>query len=72
MYVAAQEEADAISKVIQSMALFRYGVGRASDRFERPYTSYIALAAGGSNALVAAMMAPEVGSGDWVIIPVHT
>jgi hypothetical protein len=60
MYLAAQEEADAISKVIPSMALSRFEVGSASDRFERPNTS-ITRAASGSNALVPVMMAPEVG-----------
>ena len=77
MYIAGQEEIDAIAKVVRSMALFRYGVGNECDRFEARYAAYLgtthfALAASGSNALAAAMTAAGLGPGDEVIIPAHT
>ena len=77
MYVAGQEEIDAIARVIRSGALFRYGVGGECDRFEERYARYLgckhfALAASGSNALAAAMIGVGLGPGDEVIIPAHT
>jgi dTDP-4-amino-4,6-dideoxygalactose transaminase len=77
MYTVGQEEIDAITKVIQSGALFRYGIGSECDRFEQRYAKYLgskhfALAASGSNALVAAMIGLGLGPGDEVIIPAHT
>ncbi len=41
MYVAGQEEIDAIARVIRSGALFRYGVGGECDRFEERYARYL-------------------------------
>ncbi len=77
MYTVGEEEIDAIAKVIRSKALFRYGVGLECDRFEQRYASYLgvkhfALAASGSNALLAAMIAVGIGPGDEVLIPSHT
>src|SRR5687768_537162 len=77
MYVAGQEEIDAIARVIRSQALFRYGIGDECDRFEQRYARYLgakhfALAASGSNALAAAMIAVGLGPGDEVLIPAHT
>lgn len=77
MYVAGQEEIDAIAKVIRSGALFRYGVGGECDRFEQRYADYLgvkhfALCASGSNALAAALIGVGIGPGDEVIIPAHT
>jgi dTDP-4-amino-4,6-dideoxygalactose transaminase len=77
MYVAGKEEIDAIAKVIASNALFRYGMGGECDRFEARYAKYLAckhfaLAASGSNALAAAMIAAGLGPGDEVLIPAHT
>ena len=77
MYVVGQEEIDAITRVIKSGALFRYGVGSECDRFEERYARYLgckyfALAASGSNALVAAMIGVGLGPGDEVLIPAHT
>ena len=77
MYTVGQEEIDALTKVIQSGALFRYGVGSECDRFEERYAKYLgaghfALAASGSNALVAAMIGLGLGPGDEVLIPAHT
>ncbi len=77
MYLVGEEEIAAIAKVIRSGALFRYGVGGECDRFERRYADYLgvkhfALAASGSNALAAAMIAIGLGPGDEVIIPAHT
>lgn len=77
MYVAGQEEIDALARVIRANALFRYGVGNECERFEARYAKHLgvkhfALAASGSNALVAAMAAVGLGPGDEVIIPAHT
>jgi dTDP-4-amino-4,6-dideoxygalactose transaminase len=77
MYVVGQEEIDALARVIRANALFRYGVGNECERFEARYAKHLgvkhfALAASGSNALVAAMVAVGLGPGDEVIIPAHT
>ena len=77
MYLVGQEEIDAVTEVLRSGALFRYGVGGECDRFERRYAEYLgvkhfALAASGSNALAAAMLGVGIGPGDEVIIPAHT
>ncbi len=77
MYTVGQEEIDAVANVIRSGALFRYGVGSECDRFEARYAKYLgsrhfALAASGSNALVAAMIGLGLGPGDEVLIPAHT
>jgi dTDP-4-amino-4,6-dideoxygalactose transaminase len=77
VYLVGQEEIDALARVIHSNALFRYGVGGECDRFEARYAKHLgvkhfALAASGSNALVAAMTAVGLGPGDEVIIPAHT
>src|SRR6202030_4359028 len=77
MYLAGQEEIDAVARVIRSHALFRYGADSECDRFETRYAEYLgvkhfALAASGSNALAAAMVAAGLGPGDEVIIPAHT
>ncbi|MEO8669308.1 MAG: DegT/DnrJ/EryC1/StrS family aminotransferase [Bauldia sp.] len=77
MYAVGQEEIDALTRVIRSGALFRYGIGKECDRFEERYAKYLgckhfALAASGSNALAAAMIGVGLGPGDEVIIPAHT
>src|SRR4051812_7520488 len=77
MYVVGQEEIEALTRVIENRALFRYGVGHECDRFEERYARYLgvkhfALAASGSNALVAAMIGLGLGPGDEVLIPAHT
>ncbi len=77
MYIAGQEEIDAVTKVIRGHTLFRYGVGGECDRFEARYAKYLgvkhfALGASGSQALAAAMAAVGLGPGDEVLIPAHT
>ncbi len=77
MYIAGDEEIEAIAAAIRGKALFRYGVGNACERFEQRYAAYLgvrhfALAASGSNALAAAMTAVGLGPGDEVLIPAHT
>ncbi|HXQ11624.1 MAG TPA: aminotransferase class I/II-fold pyridoxal phosphate-dependent enzyme [Caulobacteraceae bacterium] len=77
MYKVGQAEIDALTRVVESGALFRYGVGHECETFERRYAAYLgvkhfALAASGSNALAAAMAAVGLGPGDEVIIPAHT
>jgi dTDP-4-amino-4,6-dideoxygalactose transaminase len=77
MYIAGQEEIDALARVIRSGALFRYGIGHECETFEARYAKYLgvkhfALSASGSNALAAAMAAVGLGPGDEVLIPAHT
>ena len=77
MYTVGEEEIEAVAQVIRSKALFRYGVGKECDRFETRYAAHLgvkhfALAASGSNALVAALVAAGLGPGDEVLIPAHT
>jgi dTDP-4-amino-4,6-dideoxygalactose transaminase len=77
VYVVGQDEIDAITKVISSKTLFRYGIGGECDRFESRYAKFLGsnhfmLAASGSNALAAAMIAAGLGPGDEVLIPAHT
>jgi dTDP-4-amino-4,6-dideoxygalactose transaminase len=77
MYIAGDEEIEAIAAAIRGKALFRYGVGNECERFEQRYAAYLgvrhfALAASGSNALAAAMTAVGLGPGDEVLIPAHT
>jgi dTDP-4-amino-4,6-dideoxygalactose transaminase len=77
MYIVGQKEIDAVTRVIESGALFRYGVGKECDTFEERYAKHLgckhfALAASGSNALAAAMIGVGLGPGDEVIIPAHT
>jgi dTDP-4-amino-4,6-dideoxygalactose transaminase len=77
MYIAGDEEIEAIAAAIRSKALFRYGVGGECERFEQRYAAWLgvrhfALAASGSNALAAAMTAVGLGPGDEVLIPAHT
>jgi dTDP-4-amino-4,6-dideoxygalactose transaminase len=77
VYIVGEEEIEAVTRVLRSGALFRYGVGSECDRFEARYAKFLgvkhfALAASGSNALAAAMFAVGLGPGDEVIIPAHT
>lgn len=77
MYQVGEEEIDAVTRVIRSGALFRYGVGDECASFEARYAKHLgvkhfALSASGSNALAAAMTAVGLGPGDEVIIPSHT
>jgi dTDP-4-amino-4,6-dideoxygalactose transaminase len=77
MYIVGEEEIEALAAVIRKGALFRYGIGGECDRFEARYADYLgvkhfALAASGSNALAAAMIAVGLGPGDEVLIPAHT
>ncbi len=77
MYNIGQEEIDAITKVIRSGNVFRYGIGDQCDTFERRYGEYLGLpfvqmTASGTNALTAAAIALGLGPGDEVLVPAHT
>ena len=77
MYIVGEEEIAAVTKVLRDGTLFRYGIGGECDRFEARYAEYLgvkhfAIAASGSNALAAAMVAVGLGPGDEVLIPAHT
>ena len=77
MYIIGQEEIDALARVVNSKALFRYGIGHECERFETRYAAwlgakYFSLAASGSYALNAAMIGLGIGPGDEVLVPAHT
>jgi dTDP-4-amino-4,6-dideoxygalactose transaminase len=77
MYKVGRAEIEALTRVVETGALFRYGVGRECETFERRYAAHLgvkhfALAASGSHALAAAMTAAGLGPGDEVLIPAHT
>jgi dTDP-4-amino-4,6-dideoxygalactose transaminase len=77
MYIIGQEEIDAMARVVNSKALFRYGLGHECERFETRYAAYLgarhfSLAASGSYALTAAMIGLGLGPGDEVLVPAHT
>lgn len=77
MYIIGQEEIDAMTRVVTSKALFRYGLGHECERFEQRYADYLgakhfSLAASGSYALTAAMIGLGIGPGDEVLVPAHT
>ena len=77
MYIIGQEEIDALARVINSKALFRYSIGHECERFEKRYAQWLgakhfSLAASGSYALTAAMIGLGIGPGDEVLVPAHT
>ncbi len=77
MYIIGQQEIDAVARVINTKALFRYGLGHECERFEQRYAAYLggkhfSLAASGSYALTAAMIGLGIGPGDEVLVPAHT
>src|SRR5579864_2460797 len=72
MYKVGKAEIEALTRVIENGALFRYGVGHECETFERRYADYLgvkhfALCASGSQALAAAMIAVGLGPGDEVL-----
>src|SRR5271168_3335988 len=77
MYIIGQEEIDAVARVVNSKALFRYTIGHECERFETRYAAYLgakhfSLSASGSYALTAAMIGLGIGPGDEVLVPAHT
>jgi dTDP-4-amino-4,6-dideoxygalactose transaminase len=77
MYLIGQDEIDAVARVINSKALFRYEIGHECERFESRYAAWLgakhfSLSASGSYALTAAMIGLGIGPGDEVLVPAHT
>jgi dTDP-4-amino-4,6-dideoxygalactose transaminase len=77
MYVAGEEEIEAIARVIRAQALFRYREDSECERFERRYAAHLgvgtfALAASGTYGLAAGLIGLGIGPGDEVIVPAHT
>ena len=77
MYIAGEEEIDAIARVIRSGALFRYGEDSECERFETRYAAHLgvdhfALSASGTFALAAGLIGLGIGPGDEVLVPAHT
>lgn len=77
MYLAGEEEIEAIAKVIRSGKLFRYREDSECERFEKRYSKYLgvsefALGASGTYGLAAGLVGLGIGPGDEVLVPAHT
>lgn len=72
------KEIEAIQKVLESGQFFRHRVdGGECETFEKEFaefigTSHSCLVTSGTNALIAALLALEIGEGDEVIVPAYT
>ena len=77
MYRIGREELDAISDVLLSGKVFRYGIGDACQRFEERYGKYLGvkhvmMTSSGTTALTAALIGERIGPGDEVLVPACT
>lgn len=78
MYRIGQEELDAIKRVFDSKYLFRINSPlKEAETFEKEWgsligTDYSLAVAGGTNALISALIGMEIGPGQEVIIPAYT
>lgn len=77
MYLAGEEEIEAIARVIRSGKLFRYRDDSECERFEKRYAEHLgvsefALAASGTYGLAAGLVGLGIGPGDEVLVPAHT
>ncbi|MEQ1954137.1 DegT/DnrJ/EryC1/StrS family aminotransferase [Mesorhizobium yinganensis] len=77
MYMAGEEEIEAIAKVIRSGKLFRYRDDSECERFEKRYAKHLgvsefALGASGTYGLAAGLVGLGIGPGDEVLVPAHT
>lgn len=77
MYRIGREEIEAISEVLLSGKVFRYGIGNACTRFEERYAKYLGIkhvmmTSSGTTALTAALIGQRVGPGDEVLVPACT
>lgn len=77
MYIAGEEEIEAIAKVIRSGQLFRYRENSECERFEKRYAAHLgvrefALGASGTYGLAAGLVGLGIGPGDEVLVPAHT
>lgn len=77
MYLAGEEEIEAIARVIRSGKLFRYRDDSECERFEKRYAGHLgvgefALGASGTQGLAAGLVGLGIGPGDEVLVPAHT
>lgn len=77
MYQVGKEEIDAISEVLLTGKLFRYGIGTACATFEERYAKFLGvkhamLTSSGTTALHAALVSQGIGPGDEVLVPACT
>ncbi|MDQ6435523.1 aminotransferase class I/II-fold pyridoxal phosphate-dependent enzyme [Mesorhizobium sp. LHD-90] len=77
MYMAGEEEIEAIAKVIRSGKLFRYRDDSECERFEKRYAKHLgvgefALGVSGTYGLAAGLVGLGIGPGDEVLVPAHT
>ena len=77
MYKIGQKEVDAISEVLTSGKVFRYGIGTACTKFEERYAKflnvkYVQMTSSGTTALTAALVSQNIGPGDEVLVPACT
>ena len=59
MYIVGQEEIDALTRVIETRALFRYGIGSECDRFEERYAKHLGVEALRARGERVAMRSPR-------------
>lgn len=77
MYLAGEEEIEAIARVIRSGKLFRYREDSECERFEKRYAQHLgvsefALGASGTYGLAAGLVGLGIGPGAEVLVPAHT
>ncbi|MFI0846329.1 DegT/DnrJ/EryC1/StrS family aminotransferase [Mesorhizobium sp. IMUNJ 23232] len=77
MYIAGEEEIEAIAKVIRSGKLFRYRDDSECERFEKRYAKHLgvsefALGVSGTYGIAAGLVGLGIGPGDEVLVPAHT
>jgi dTDP-4-amino-4,6-dideoxygalactose transaminase len=77
MYIAGEEEIEAIAKVIRSGKLFRYRDESECERFEKRYAKHLgvkefALGVSGTYGIAAGLVGLGIGPGDEVLVPAHT
>jgi dTDP-4-amino-4,6-dideoxygalactose transaminase len=77
MYLIGQKEIDAVTEVLVSGKVFRYGIGNACTKFESRYGKYldvkhVLMTSSGTTALTAALVGQGIGPGDEVLVPACT
>ena len=77
MYKIGSQEVNAVSDVLTSGKMFRYGIGGACMEFEKRYGEFLGvknvlMTSSGTTALTAALVGMKIGPGDEVLVPACT